>query len=175
MIDLSAIVTQKQFGEIVGISQPMVSDLVMRGVLADGAPLRDWLLSYCGNLREVAAGRTGDLSEERARLARAQAEKVEMQNAVTRGELTPTIVLEQVLAAAASKAAGIFDAIPGMVKRRVPVLTAGDVDLIAAEIAKARNCYASMTLADLGLEAVADDDAAVLPTPTFDGGDDGRI
>lgn len=158
MLDLSSTVTQKRFGELVGISQPAVSDLVLRGVLTDGATLGDWMLDYCSNLREVAAGRAAagdlDLATERARLAREQADKIAMQNAVTRGELTPTIVLEQVLASAASKIAGILDAIPGLVRRRVPQLTSDEIDLVAGEVAKARNTVAAMSLADLGLDEV---------------------
>ncbi len=71
-----------------------------------------------------------------------------MQNAVTRGELTATVVLEQVLAGAAAKVAGIFDAIPGAVRRRFPGIPAEAGELIAAEIAKARNTVAAMSLAD---------------------------
>ncbi len=166
MLDLSAHVTQKQFGELVGISQQAVSDLVMRGVLSDDGAAGTWLLAYCGHLREVAAGRAGsgdlDLVEQRARLAAAQAEKVEMANAVTRGELTPTVALEQVLAGAASKIAGILDAIPGMVRRRVPSLTSGEIDMIAGEVAKARNTVAGMSLADLKAED-AEDSSPTLP------------
>lgn len=124
---------------------------------------------YIRQLRATAAGRAAaggvDLATERARLAREQADRVAMANAVTRGELTPTVVLEQVLAACASKAAGIFDAVPGIVKRRYPDLPSSAVDLIAAEIARARNLYAGMTLADLGLEEDNDGDA-VPPAPT---------
>lgn len=154
MLDLSVNVTQKQFGELVGVSQQAVSDLVMRGVLTDGSSCGSWLLAYCGHLREVAAGRAAagdlDLATERAGLARAQREKIEMQNAVTRGELTPTIVLEQALTNVASKVSGILDAIPGMIRRRVPQLTADDIDLVAAEVAKARNAVATMSISDMG-------------------------
>lgn len=153
MIDLSEIVTQKQFGELVGISQPAVSDLLQRGVLTEGAICGAWLMSYCGHLRETAAGRAAagdlDLAGERAALARAQRERIEMQNAVTRGELAPVILIEEVLTKAASKVAGILDAIPGMIRRRVPLLTADDIDLISGEVAKARNTVAKMSLADL--------------------------
>ena len=170
MVDLSALVTQKRFGEIVGISQPAVSDLLTRGVLTDGATLGDWLLDYCRNLREQAAGRaaTGDLdlATERARLAREQADKIAMQNACSRRELTPTVVLEQVLAGAAAKIAGILGAIPGMVRRRVPQLTAGDIDMIAAEVAKARNTVASMSLADL--VDGSQDESVAAPAPEME-------
>ena len=170
MIDLSVIVTQKQFGDMVGISQPAVSDLLMRGVLADGYSVGDWLVAYCGNLREVAAGRAAsgdlDLAGERAALARAQRERIEMQNAVTRGELAPVALIEEVLTKAASKVAGILDAIPGMIRRRVPLLTADDIERIAMEIAKARNRVAEMSLADL--DVAEDEDPADFPPLTID-------
>lgn len=167
--------TQRQFGEVVGVSQQAVSDLVTRGVLTDGATAGEWLIAYCGHLREMAAGRAAagdlDLATERARLAKEQADKIAMQNAVARRELTPTVVLEQVLAGAAAKIAGILEAIPGMIRRRVPQLTAVDIDLIAAEVAKARNTVAAMSLADLDADDAAD--AAGSPAPTFEV-DDGR-
>jgi len=47
--------------------------------------------SYIANLREVAAGRAAngdlDLGEERARLAKEQADAKEMENSIARGEL----------------------------------------------------------------------------------------
>jgi len=157
VIDIEGNVSQKRFGELVGISQPAVSDLLMRGVIVDGATCGDWLIAYCGHLREVAAGRAAagglDLAGERAALARAQRERIEMQNAVTRGELAPVVLIEEVLTKAASKVAGILDAIPGMVRRRVPLLSADDIDLISSEVAKARNTVAAMSLADLEEEA----------------------
>lgn len=110
-------------------------------------------ITYIRHLREMAAGRAAagdlDLATERAMLAREQRIKIEMQNAVTRGELAPVALLEEVLTAAASKVAGVLDAIPGMVRRRVPLLTADDIDLIAGEVAKARNTVACMSLADM--------------------------
>lgn len=110
--------------------------------------------AYIQRLREAAAGRggegaVGELAAERARLAREQADKIAMQNAVTRGELAPVALIEEVLTKAASKVAGVLDAIPGMIRRRVPQLTADDIDLIAGEVAKARNTVAAMSLADL--------------------------
>lgn len=77
--------TQAEFGRLVGISQSAVSDLVRRDVLKPGATLGQWLLEYCGNLREVAAGRLAsgglDLVAERAALAKAQRERIELEMA----------------------------------------------------------------------------------------------
>ena len=65
MIDLSAQLKQAEFGELVGISQPAVSDLLARGVLTDGESGGVWLKQYCRHLREIAAGRAtnGDLEQ----------------------------------------------------------------------------------------------------------------
>ena len=119
-------------------------------------------IAYIQRLREQAAGRaaTGDLdlAGERARLAKEQADRVAMQNAVTRGELAPMILIEEVLTKAASKVAGIFDAIPGLVRKRVPALTQDELSMIAQEIAKARNVVASLSLADLEMADGDDDD-----------------
>ena len=138
---------------MVGISQPAVSDLISRGVISDGSTAGEWLIAYCSHLREQAAGRAAegglDLATERARLAREQADKIAMQNAVTRNELAPVVLIEEVLTKAAARIAGIFDAIPGQVRRRFPDLKAETIDLIGGEVAKARNVVAAMSLDDL--------------------------
>ena len=159
MLDLSEKVTQQAFGDMVGISQPMVSDLVARSVLSVGDVAAVWLLAYCAHMREIAAGRATngdlDLATERARLAKEQADKIGMQNAITRRELAPTYLLEEVLSAAGAKAAAILDAIPGAIRRRNQNLTAADIETIASEIAKARNIAAAISLDDLEAEIAA--------------------
>ncbi|KFB74349.1 MAG: Phage DNA packaging protein Nu1 [Candidatus Accumulibacter phosphatis] len=101
-----------------------------------------------------------DLATERALLARAQRERIDLANAVTRRELAPVILIEQVLARAGSKVAGILDGIPGMIKRRVDTLSGSDLALIAAEIARARNVAAAVSLDDLEDEPAGGDRAA---------------
>ncbi|MDZ4254846.1 MAG: terminase small subunit [Sulfuritalea sp.] len=165
---------QKTIASHLDLSQQAVSQM-----LADlridwkSATLAQVRVAYIRRLREQAAGRATigdlDLAGERARLAKEQADRVAMQNAVTRGELAPVALLEQVLAAAAGKVAGIFDAIPGLVRRRVPHLTREDLDLIAAEIAKARNTVAAMSLTDLQSDESADAWTAP-PAPVVDDG-----
>ncbi len=153
MIDIDKQATQRQFADMIGVSESAVSGMAREGVIVAGQPIGSWLKDYCARLREQAAGRaaTGDLdlAGERARLAKEQADKIAMQNAITRSELAPVILIEEVLSKAASKISGVFDAIPGMVKRRVPNLRSEDIDLIAGEVAKARNIVAAMSLADI--------------------------
>lgn len=153
MIDLTGRVTQAEFGEMIGVSQPAVSKMLADGVLSGSASVGVWLREYSSHMREMAAGRAAagdlDLATERAGLARAQREKIEMQNQVTRKELAPSYLLEEILAKAGTKAAAILDTIPGMIKRRVPSLTADDVAAIAREVAKARNIAASISLSNI--------------------------
>lgn len=167
MIDLTGRVTQAEFGEMIGVSQPAVSKMLTDGVLSGSASVGVWLREYSSHMREMAAGRAAagdlDLATERAGLARAQREKIEMQNQVTRKELAPSYLLEEILAKAGTKAAAILDTIPGMIKRRVPSLSADDVAAIAREVAKARNIAASISLSNID-EAEPDsaDDSALV-------------
>lgn len=153
MIDLSAQLKQVEFGVLVGISQPAVSDLLARGVLAEGESGGAWLKQYCRHLREIAAGRATsgdfDLATERARLAKEQADKVAMQNAIQRGELAPVAAMEAVLATVGTRVGKILDTIPGLVRRRVAGVGADVIEHIVADIAKCRNMAAAMTLASL--------------------------
>ena len=162
MIDLGKKITQAKFAQLVGITQPAVSGLIARGILTVGDTAENWLLAYCGSLRETAAGRSQsaeselNLNDERARLAAAQADKVEMENEVMRGELAPVATLEAVLMRAGGKVAAQLDTIAGAIKRRVPALTDADTGFIRREVAKARNAVANLTLEDIE----ADDDEA---------------
>ncbi|AXK39630.1 terminase small subunit [Crenobacter cavernae] len=139
---------QAEFGQLVGISQPAVSDLISRGILAQGAYLSDWLLSYCAHIREQAAGRASsgdlDLVQERARLAKEQADKVAMLNARLRRELAPVWVLEIALAGVARQVAGVLEAIPVNLKRNSDTISTKDLDFITREIITARNLAASV-------------------------------
>ncbi|MYM65444.1 DNA packaging Nu1 [Pseudoduganella sp. FT55W] len=145
--------TQAQFGSLVGISQQAVGNLVGRGVLDTSVPGIQLLQAYCSHLREQAAGRAAngdlDLATERAGLAREQRIRVALQNAVTQKQLMPAVLIEEILAKAGARIAGIFDAIPGAVRRRVPGLPAEEINAIGAEIARVRNIAASMSLADI--------------------------
>lgn len=155
---LNSTMTQAAFGALVGISQPAVAGLFARGVIDTGMTGQQMLHAYCWHLREQAAGRAAasgdlDLVAERAALTKAQRERLEMQNAVTRKELAPVALLEEVLSKVGARCASLLDAIPGAVKRRVPNLTSEEVGNIRKEIARVRNVAASMSLAD----AVADE------------------
>jgi phage terminase Nu1 subunit (DNA packaging protein) len=152
---MTAPMTQSEFGALVGISQPAVSDLLAREVLTQGAPAAQWLIEYCGHLRLVASGRQAsgsiDLATERALLAREQRIAKAMQNSVTRKELAPRSLLTHVLANVAPKVCGQLDSIVPALRRRSGY-SAEDLDYVAQVIAKARNAMAALRLSDLDID-----------------------
>lgn len=165
---------QAEVANHLGISERTVRDLEIKLGFKTDYTISEIRLAYIDHLREQAAGRaaTGEIElvTERAMLAKAQRERIEMQNEVTRGTLAPAILIEQVLTQCASKIAGIFDAIPGLVHRRIPDVPIETIDLIAGEIAKVRNRVASMSLDDLDEDDLSDDqpESVVRPNQTTD-------
>lgn len=88
--------TQAEFGELVGITQSAVSEFIRRKVIpCEGKgriPLGPALLAYCAHMRAVASGHVSedgdlDLTAERARKAKEEADKLEMENALRRRQL----------------------------------------------------------------------------------------
>lgn len=146
--------TQQGIADHLDLSQAAVSGLCADlGIDWRATSLDDIRVRYIRRLREQAAGRFAagdlDLAVERARLAKAQADKIEMANAVTRNELAPVYLIEEVLAKAGARAARILDTIPGAIRRREPGLAADTIAAITREIAKVRNIAAAVSLADL--------------------------
>jgi phage terminase Nu1 subunit (DNA packaging protein) len=166
--DLDGTMTQAAFGALVGISQQAVSDLLSREVIRAGDAGRAWLLAYCEHLRTVAAGRDpdGELSVERARVARATAEKLEMANKVTKREFAPVPFLEIVLGHVARQISTRLDALVPHIRRRLPDLPASVLAQISAEVAACRELCAAANLADadrLAREGDDDDDVPQEP------------
>lgn len=145
-------VSQYRFGEMVGISQPAVSDLVSRGVLQEGGTAGEWLLAYCGRLREVAAGRGSmggelDLVQERAALARAQRVGQDIKNEVAAGTYAPVDLLARVLGAASAAVVERLEGLPGRLQKALPDLPQEAHEVIATVVAAARNEWARATVA----------------------------
>ncbi|MBI5270136.1 MAG: hypothetical protein HY856_10725 [Burkholderiales bacterium] len=170
-MDLAKPLTQAAFGDLIGVSQQAVSDLVTRGVLNHGAPAGEWLAAYCDRLREQAAGRIGadagglDLVQERAALAREQRIAQAMKNAVARGEYAPIGLLADVLAAASAGVVDRFEQLDGALKKACPDLPESARNVVRTVIASARNEWARSTaelvvhhLDATTVEAASDDD-----------------
>lgn len=86
-------VTKAELADWLGVT-PRALDNHIGLLVRDGRRyvLKDSVRAYCEHIREVAAGRGGEggvlnLTAERARLAKEQADAQEIRNAVLRGEL----------------------------------------------------------------------------------------
>jgi phage terminase Nu1 subunit (DNA packaging protein) len=155
---LTAPCTQQEFGDLVGISQPAVSELLARDMLQAGHSATQWLLRYCANLREQAAGRgaDGELASNRAEESRVRKELLEIKLAERRKEVAPVAVIEQVLAHIGSQIRGTLEPLHVTLKMRCPQLTADDIKIIETEVATACNLAAGACMASL--TAMDDDD-----------------
>lgn len=119
--------TQREVADHLGVSQPVVAKLVAAGVFqASGRGALDLdtcRRAYLGRLREEAAGRAAhggaegeeeelDLVAERARLAAAQADRIEMENHQTRGLVIPAEIASRMLGETLGKVRTRLLAIP---------------------------------------------------------------
>lgn len=155
--------TQTEIAAHLDISDRRLRELLTEwGVDHKTTTLSDIRIRYIRRLREEAAGRSSggeyDLTNERARLAKEQADKVAMANAVTRNALAPRALLVLVLARTAPKVCAILEALPGAIKRRVPMLDQAAIRVIELEISKARDEIAAMKLPDVIGDGEGDDD-----------------
>ena len=99
--------TNDEVASHLGISPTRVSELKSAGILPEARRRANDLNTcrevYLEHLREVAAGRMAkdgggvDLVTERARLARAQAEKCERQNAIAEGKFLEVAVVHRLV------------------------------------------------------------------------------
>lgn len=169
---MSARVTQEEFGQMVGISQPAVSALMADGTLDREGTAGVWLRRYCHRLREQAAGRLGaesgglDLVQERAALAREQRIAQALKNDIARGEYAPVGLLADVLGMASSAVVDRFDQLEGALKKACPDLPDEARTTVLQVIASARNEWirstARLVAEQIDAMADADDHAAEL-------------
>ncbi len=123
--------TQVEIAEHLDLSQQAVSQLLASGVLPHARraelDIHVCRIAYVRHLREIAAGRVSeaasaeglDLVEQRARLAKSQADAQEMKNHTTRGALIPRPAMVSVLTASFANCRSRLLAIP---TRAAPLL-----------------------------------------------------
>lgn len=150
-MSLSSTCTQAEFGAMVGIGQPAVSEHLAAGVLIPGDTAGAWLLDYTGHLREQAAGRgaDGELAYQRSELARVSRERAEIKLSLERKEFTSVDLIEQVIAYIASQIRDHLQALPVALKLRCPHLSGDDLKIVETIVAETLNLAASMSLASL--------------------------
>lgn len=148
--------SQAEVARYLGVSIRQVRALRDRGLIPEPAEasLDDVRGAYLGHLREVAAGRKSadgslDLAAERAKLARAQTERTELDLEERRGELVPVAEVERVFVAIAS---GISQRLQGVPAAAAPAAHAAETIAEAEAIIRQHVNDALTALADLGAQ-----------------------
>ena len=151
LIDMAGRATQAALADLVGVTQPTISNLMAEGKLPATGTLGELLHAYCQRLRDQAAGRLGselgglDLVQERAALAREQREGQAIKNAVARREYAPVGLLADVLGLAASAVVDRFEQLEGTLRKACPELPDEAKIAVLHVIASARNEWIKST------------------------------
>lgn len=151
-----------------GVNDRTVGDLVSRGILPDAPGRGQWDIAACtrayiAHLREQAAGRAGDgeldLVEERARLAKEQADRHEMENAVRRGELLERAHVDAAVIGAFARVRARLLAIPS---KLAPQVVQSDEPAEAEQMIRAAVCDALRELSSTNVADLSIDDGDVV-------------
>lgn len=153
-LDLTRPCTQAEFGQLVGISQPAVSEMLAKGVLGQGQTVGTWLLAYTRHLREQAAGRgaDGELAANRAAESATRNQLLQIKLRKARGEYAEVALIEAVLAAVGASIASKLEALVPRIKMQCPELTPEHLKGIEAVITDVRNKAAAAGLAVLDID-----------------------
>ena len=147
---IPGLATESEMAQLLGITANRVRTLARDGMLHRPVrgryDVRASLKTYIGDLRDKASrlGYAGgkhlgksDLEAEKLRLARQQADKIEIQNAAARGELVKASDVERAWASALRDVRAAMLAVPSRCGATLPHLTAHDIAELDREIRNA--------------------------------------
>ena len=164
-----ATVSAAQLGHLLGLSPRRLRELAELGVLPRTPRGRypiEAVAAYASHLREVAAGRAAevrdgnggevlDLATERARLAKAQREAVELRMARDRGDLVDAAAVKIGFANQVTAARNRLLGVPSEAKQRMPHLAIDEIEELEQLIAGALAEVADGTATDPAAVAAA--------------------
>jgi phage terminase Nu1 subunit (DNA packaging protein) len=151
-----ATVTVGELADLVGLTPRRLQQLAAAGVsprVAHGQyPLLPALHAYIEFLQAGIAreGSSSELTMQRARLASALADRLEMENAEMRRKYAPRRLIEQSIEAIGKKVAKILGGITPAVSARLPGLDPKVLALVAHEVGRAQQIAASARFPDIG-------------------------
>lgn len=138
--------------DLLGLSAAALTDLKTRGIAVhlghDAYDLQATVRAYVKNLRSVAAGwgteeNASTLTNERARLAKEQADAQALKNGALRGELVKAADVSREWGDMLRQVRARILAVPSRLRASLPHLTAGDVVAIDREIRDALEACAN--------------------------------
>lgn len=132
----------EQFAELIGMSQRGAEALVEREVIQRTqrgmVDLRAAMKAYSAHMREKAGGRKDEtpsvLTDERARLARANADAAELKNAITRKNYIPAADAERLWSDTLRKIKSSIMSVPSRLRQQLPAMTAAESQIIDREL-----------------------------------------
>lgn len=139
------VIHESELADLLGITANRIRTLTRDGVLHRTAPARysrrEAVRDYCANLRKYA-GRSGrptladsdPLKVEKLRLAKEQADALELKNAASRSEMVKADLVERAWSGILRDLRAALLAVPSRVGSRLPSLAAHDIAEIDAEI-----------------------------------------
>lgn len=167
--------TQQELADLVGVTQSAISRHISAGHIPSGATALEQLRAYRAHLEAEAARQMGDgvlsLPQERAALARAQREMVEMKNEAMRGEYAPAKLLREVLATTSAAMVLQIDQLAARIDLAEPDLPESARATVLAVIASARAEWIRST-SELVDRSLYEHQVYQVADPEDDGGDD---
>lgn len=151
LLDLAQPCTQERFGQLVGVTRQAIGALLDDDTLQRGDTVAAWLLDYCKNLREQAAGRgmDGELAFQRAEESRIRRERNQIKLAVEREEYAEVALLKLVLATVGRRISGALEPLHVTLHKRHPDLSPEILKLVQTEVVRACDLAVSASLAVL--------------------------
>lgn len=142
---------------MIGVSDGAITKLAKRGILLPDQTAKYWLLAYCEHIREMAAGRSVDLTAARAAKASEEAQIKKIEKNKLLETWAPIENLTLVLSRVTGQMSSQFDQIPVVVKREWP-------DVSGEQLAKIRECLAESRnlLVSIGLDAIKNADKRLM-------------
>lgn len=139
------VIHESELADLLGITANRIRTLTRDGILHRVAPARysrrEAVQAYCTNLRKQV-GRAGrpaladsdPLKVEKLRLAKEQADALELKNAASRSEVVKADLVERAWSGILRDLRAALLAVPSRVGSRLPSLVAHDIAEIDAEI-----------------------------------------
>lgn len=153
MKDFEETYSATELAKLLDLSIARIGQLWKEGVITREENRRyklNAVTEYLRWYRTKTTGQTGkaDKETEHTRVLKAQADKLERENAIAEKELAPVAYLEAALADVLAQMVALFESLPMNLKRSNPKLTARDIHMVKKELATIRNLAADVNIED---------------------------
>lgn len=148
-IDLSMIGSQLDLADLVGVTQPAISQLMTAGKIPVVGTLGELVRAYVQHMQQQADLRQGygvlDLVQERAALARSQCEGHKIRNADLLSEYAPTSLLNHALRVVSESMTASLDGLERTLTATLPDLPADALRVVLDVVSSSRSEWVRAT------------------------------